>query len=61
LHIYEYPESTLGRSFGYTGITEVEPGKLLFVYDPHDQFPEYGGKETTAIQGVYINVRRKRS
>jgi len=52
--IYEYHRG----SFGYTGIVEVEPGKLLFVYDRHDAFPEYGGKHTTAIQGVYITVHR---
>ena len=55
LKIYEYHRG----SFGYTGICEVEPGKLLMVYDRHDAYPEYGGKSTTAIQGVYITVRRK--
>lgn len=55
LRIYEYD----GGSFGYTGIREVEPNKLLFVYDRHDAYPEYGGKGTTAIQGVTITVRRK--
>jgi len=29
------------------------------VYDRHDAYPEYDGKQTTAIQGVYITVRRK--
>jgi len=48
-------------SFGYTGIVEVEPGKLLFVYDRHDVFPELGGKATTAIQGVWITVQRRPS
>ena len=55
LKIYEYQ----GGSFGYTGIREVEPGKLLMVYDRHGAYPEYGGKSTTAIQAVYITVRRK--
>ena len=55
LKIYEYQ----GGSFGYTGIVEVEPGRLLFVYDRRDAYPEYGGKRTTAIQGVCITVRRK--
>jgi len=55
LKIYEYR----GGSFGYTGIVEVDPGRLLFVYDRRDTYPEYGGKGTTAIQGVYITVRRK--
>jgi hypothetical protein len=54
LTIYEYHTG----SFGYTGIVEVEPGKLLFVYDRHDAYPEHGGKATTAIQGVYITVRK---
>jgi hypothetical protein len=53
--IYEYG----GGSFGYTGIVEMEPGKLLFVYDRHDAFPELGGKTTTAIQGVWITVKRE--
>ena len=56
LKIYEYTRG----SFGYTGIVEVEPNKLLFVYDRHDAYPEYGGKRTTAIQGVTITVRRKK-
>ncbi len=55
LKVYEY----VGGSFGYTGIVEVEPGKLLFVYDRNDVYPEYGGKRTTAIQAVYITVTRK--
>jgi hypothetical protein len=55
IQIYEYKEG----SFGYTGIVEVEPGKLLFVYDRNDVYPEYAGKRTTAIQGVYITVQRK--
>jgi len=55
LKIYEYRSG----SFGYTGIVEVEPGKLLFVYDRHDAFPEHGGRRTTAIQGVYVTVRRR--
>ena len=55
LKIYEYQRG----SFGYTGIVEAEPGKLLMVYDRRDAFPEYGGKSTTAIQGVTIAVRRK--
>lgn len=53
--IYEYRSG----SFGYTGIVEVEPGKLLFVYDRRDAYPEYDGKSTTAIQGVYVTVRRQ--
>jgi len=52
LQIYEYE----GGSFGYTGIIEAEPGKLLYVYDRHDSYPEYDGKRTRAIQGVYITV-----
>jgi len=56
LKIYEYR----GGSFGYTGIVEVEPGKLLFVYDRRDAYPEYGGRRTTAIPGVSITVRRKK-
>jgi hypothetical protein len=55
VQIYEYQ----GGSFGYTGITEFEPGKLLYVYDRHDRFPEYGGQMTTAIQGVYITVTKR--
>jgi hypothetical protein len=55
IRIYEYQDG----SFGYTGIVEVEPGKLLFVYDRNDVYPEYAGKRTTAIQGVYITVQRK--
>ena len=27
--------------FGYTGIVEVQPGKLLYVYDRHDAYAEY--------------------
>jgi hypothetical protein len=45
-------------SFGYTGIVEVDPGRLLYVSDRHDRFAEYDGKETTAIQGAYITVKR---
>ncbi|MBL7077927.1 MAG: exo-alpha-sialidase [Kiritimatiellae bacterium] len=56
LKIYEYR----GGSFGYTGICEVEPGKVLFVYDRRDAFPDYGGKRTTAIQGVHITVLKRR-
>jgi len=55
VQIYEYKSG----SFGYTGIVEVEPGKLLYVYDRRDVFPEYDEKQTTAIQGVYITVRKK--
>jgi|GEM_PF-1252894 hypothetical protein len=55
LQIYEYQRG----SFGYTGIVEVQPGKLLFVYDHHDAFAEYGGKQTTAVQGVYITVKKR--
>jgi len=55
VQIYEYKSG----SFGYTGIVELEPGKLLYVYDRRDVFPEYDGKQTTAIQGVYITVRKK--
>ena len=55
VQIYEYKN----ESSGYTGICEVEPGKLLMVYDRHDAYPEHGGKRTTAIQGVHITVRRK--
>jgi hypothetical protein len=57
LPIYEYQEGQRGWSFGYTGIVEVEPGKLLMVYDRNDAYPEYGGKQTTAIHGVYLTVR----
>ena len=60
LEIFEYQSRGTPWSFGYTGITEVEPGKLLYVYDRRDVFPEYGGKRTTAIEGVTITVRRKR-
>jgi hypothetical protein len=67
LTIYEYEFARYSwdggkvsfTSFGYTGIVEVEPGKLLLVYDRHDTFPELGDQVTTAIQGVYITVRRK--
>ena len=38
LKIYEYRRG----SFGYTGIVEIEPGKLLFVYDRHDAYPAVG-------------------
>ena len=55
LKIYEYTSG----SFGYTGIVELEPGKLLFVYDRRDTYPEYDGRQTTAIQGVYVTVRRR--
>jgi len=55
IQIYEYQRG----SFGYTGIVEVQPGKLLYVYDRHDAYAEYDGKQTTAIQGVYITVKRK--
>jgi len=55
LKIYEYARG----SFGYTGIVEVEPGKLLFVYDRSGTYPEYGGRRTTAIQGAYITVRKR--
>ena len=55
LKIYEYRNG----SFGYTGIVEVEPGRLLFVYDRRDAYREYGGKSTTAVQGVYVSVRRR--
>ncbi len=55
IQIYEYQRG----SFGYTGIVEVQPGKLLYVYDRHGAFAEYDGKQTTAVQGVYITVKRK--
>jgi hypothetical protein len=55
IQIYEYQRG----SFGYTGIVEVEPGKLLYVYDRHDTFAEYDGKQTTAIQGVYVTVKKE--
>jgi hypothetical protein len=55
LKIYEYQDG----SFGYTGIVEVEPNTLLYVYDRNDVYPEYGGKRTTTIQGVYVSVQRK--
>ena len=55
VQIYEYQ----GGSFGYTGVVEVQPGKLLYVHDRHDAFPEYDGKRTTAVQGVYITVEKK--
>jgi len=53
LRIYEYQRG----SFGYTGIVEVEPGKLLYVYDRRDS--KHNGLQTPAIQGVYITVERK--
>ena len=56
LKIYEYDTG----SFGYTGIVEVESGRLLLVYDRKDAYPEYDGKQTTAIQGVYITVKAKK-
>jgi len=61
LKIYEntYERKYYAASFGYTGIVEVEPGKLLFVYDRKDVYPEYDGRQTTAIQGVYVTVKRK--
>ena len=55
IQIYEYQRG----SFGYTSIVEVQPGKLLFVYDRPDAYAEYDGKRTTAIQGVYVTVKRK--
>ena len=55
VQIYEYDHG----SFGYTGIVEVEPARLLYVYDRHDAYPQYDGKRTTAIQGVYVTVRKK--
>jgi hypothetical protein len=54
IQIYEYQRG----SFGYTGIVEVQPGQLLYVYDRHHTYVEYDGKQTTAIQGVYITVKR---
>jgi len=54
VQLYEYDRG----SFGYTGIVEVEPGKLLYVYDRHDAYPEYDGRRTSAIQGVFITVRK---
>ena len=39
--------------------SEALAGKLLYVYDRHDAFPEYDGKRTTAVQGVYITVEKK--
>jgi len=54
IQIYEYQRG----SFGYTGIVEVQPGQLLYVYDRHDTYAEYDGKQTTAIQGVYITVKK---
>ena len=48
-----------GGSTGYTAITEVEPGKLLFLYDRRGAFPEHGGKVATAVVGVHVTVRRK--
>ena len=59
IKIYEYTSNRPGWSFGYTGIVEVDSGKLLMVYDRRDKFPEYGEKQTTAIQGVFITVRKK--
>jgi hypothetical protein len=61
LQIYEYTHghSKHGGSFGYTGIVEVQPGKLLYVYDRRDSYPEYDGKQTTAIHGVYVTVSKK--
>jgi len=53
IQIYEYQRG----SFGYTGIVEVQPGRLLYVYDRRDS--EHGGKQTPAIQGVYLAVKRK--
>ena len=55
IQIYEYQRG----SFGYTGIVEVQPGKRLYVYDRRDVFAEYDGEQSTAIQGVYITVKRK--
>ncbi|HJN11352.1 MAG: exo-alpha-sialidase [Pirellulaceae bacterium] len=53
VQIYEYQRG----SFGYTGIAEVEPGKLLYVYDRRDSL--HDGHPTPAVQGVYITVKRK--
>ena len=54
IQIYEYQRG----SFGYTGIVEIRPGRLLYVYDRNGGYAEYDGKQTTAIQGVYITVNR---
>ena len=55
IQIYGYKRG----SFGCTGILKVQAGKLLYGYDRHDAYGEYYGKQTTAIQGVYITVKRK--
>jgi len=55
LKIYEYQRG----STGYTAITEVEPGKLLFLYDRSGPYREYQGKTASAILGVYVTVRKK--
>jgi hypothetical protein len=61
LKIYEYTDvrGAPHYSFGYTGLLEVEPGKLLLVYDRQDVYPGQNGKETTAIEGVLITVRKR--
>jgi len=59
LKIFEYQLWGLPWSTGYTGIVEVEPGKLLLVYDRRDPYPASAVGCTTAVQGVYITVRKK--
>jgi hypothetical protein len=40
IQIYEYRDG----SFGYTGIVEVEPGRLLFVVTVHGDCPDFRGR-----------------
>ena len=56
IKIFEYK----GGSTGYTAITEVEPGKLLLLYDRQGAFPQYDGKTASAVCGVHVTVGRKK-
>ena len=46
-------------SFAYTGIVELEPGKLLFVYDCRNKYGKGHEKQDAMVKGVYITVRKK--
>ena len=59
--VYEYGNGLFGggASFGYTGIVEAEPGKLLFAYDQFDTLPESAGRKVWAVRGVFVTVTKK--
>ena len=52
-----------GNSTGYTDVIEVEPGKLLVVYDaiPDGKDPKPGSSKLSkhAIYGTFVEVRRR--